>query len=69
MIDNNTVLEYKMRVCTNAEYSKIFRSQRPFVGTVVHAPEGSIEVKVLKDNGNTISIPRKCLTPYNPIKK
>lgn len=55
-------LVYGMRVCTNAEYSKTYRTQRPFVGIIMRAANNRGEVKVLKNNGNTIDISSKYLT-------
>jgi len=56
--------KYGMKVCTNSEYSKRYRTQRPFVGTITRAADTRGEVKVLKNTGNTIEISGKYLRLY-----
>ena len=58
----NVELKYGMRIKTNEEYRKRYRTQSPFVGSIVRVITNSDYVEVLKNKGNRISIQRRYIT-------
>jgi hypothetical protein len=60
-MESNQEFKHNSIVITNELYSKHFRTQRPFKGTIVLITSGNSEVEVLKNSGNRISIQRKYL--------